>query len=269
MMAIAGRYISWELDTFEIMTYRSVVGFLIMVTFISMSGKWSLIPTQKFGTHIIRNAFHFSGQNLWFFAITAAPLAQVFALEFTSPLWVLMLSPLFLNERLTSLRVLAGLSGFVGILIVARPFSGEISIGVITAALSAIGFAGSLIFTKHLTKTEKTVATLFYLTAIQFVFGLLCAGIDGDIALPSLTSFVWVVVIGACGLLAHFCLTTALTLAPATVVVPIDFIRLPVIAIIGMILFEEGIDIYVFIGAFLIVSGNYANLWYESRHRES
>lgn len=269
MMAIAGRYISWELDTFEIMTYRSVVGFAIMVTFITLSGKWSLIPTQKLGTHIIRNAFHFSGQNLWFFAITAAPLAQVFALEFTSPLWVLLLSPLFLNERLTSLRVLAGLLGFVGILFVARPFSDEISIGVMTAALSAIGFAGSIIFTKHLTKSEKTVTILFYLTAIQFVFGLLCAGIDGDIALPSFASLGWVVVIGGAGLLAHFCLTTALTLAPATVVVPIDFIRLPVIAIIGMILFEEGIDIYVFIGAFLIVSGNYANLWYESRHRES
>ena len=269
MMAIAGRYISWELDTFEIMTYRSVVGFAIMVTFITLSGKWSLIPTQKLGTHLIRNAFHFSGQNLWFFAITAAPLAQVFALEFTSPLWVLLLSPLFLNERLTSLRVLAGLLGFVGILFVARPFSGEISIGVMTAALSAIGFAGSIIFTKHLTKTEKTVTILFYLTAIQFVFGLLCAGIDEDIALPSFASLGWVVVIGGAGLLAHFCLTTALTLAPATVVVPIDFIRLPVIAIIGMILFNEGIDIYVFIGAVLIVSGNYANLWYESRHRES
>lgn len=265
LMAVAGRYISWELDTFEIMTYRSIVGLSIMTLFISMTGKWHHVKTKRFGTHLVRNAFHFSGQNLWFFAITAAPLAQVFALEFTSPLWVLLLSPLFLNENLTRLRIIAGILGFIGILIVARPFVGSLNIGVITAALSAIGFAGSIIFTKRLTRTEKTVTILFYLTATQLVFGLICAGYDGDIAVPTGASLIWVAAIGAAGLLAHFCLTSALARAPATVVVPIDFIRLPVVAIVGMTLFHEPLDIYVFIGAILIFSGNYANLWAESK----
>lgn len=265
LMAVAGRYISWELDTFEIMTYRSIVGLSIMTLFISMTGKWYHVKTKRFGTHLVRNAFHFSGQNLWFFAITAAPLAQVFALEFTSPLWVLLLSPLFLNEKLTRLRIVAGILGFIGILIVARPFVGSLNIGVITAALSAIGFAGSIIFTKRLTRTEKTVTILFYLTATQLVFGLICAGYDGDIAVPTGASLIWVAAIGAAGLLAHFCLTSALARAPATVVVPIDFIRLPVVAIVGMTLFHEPLDIYVFIGAILIFSGNYANLWAESK----
>lgn len=265
LMAIAGRYISWELDTFEIMTYRSIVGLIIMVLFISLTRRWSAIRTNRLPLHITRNAFHFTGQNLWFFAITAAPLAQIFALEFTSPLWVLLLSPLFLQEKLTPLRVLAGLLGFIGILIVARPIGGNINIGIITAGLSAIGFAGSVIFTKLLTRTEKTVTILFYLTLIQLIFGLICAGYDGDIQLPSSSSIGWVVAIGGAGLLAHFCLTSALALAPATVVVPIDFIRLPVVAIAGMVLFQEPLDIFVFVGASLIFVGNYANLWVESK----
>ncbi len=264
-MAVAGRAISFELDTFEIMMYRSIVGICVVLILGRMFGTLGQITKRNLGTHFIRNISHFAGQNLWFYAITVVPLAQVFALEFTSPLWVLLLSPLLLNERWTQMRVLAGVMGFVGILIVTRPTGQSLNIGVIAAALSAIGFAGSAIFTKRLTRTETITCILFYLTVMQLAFGVICAGYDGDIAMPSLDTLPWLVLIGFAGLVAHFCLTTALSLAPATVVMPVDFIRLPVIAMVGMLVYAEAIDMWVFIGAAIIFTGNYMNIWSETR----
>ena len=92
-MAVAGRAVSFELDTFEIMMYRSIVGFVLVLGVARLTGQIGTITTRSPRMHIIRNLCHFTGQNLWFYAITVIPLAQVFALEFTAPLWVLILSP--------------------------------------------------------------------------------------------------------------------------------------------------------------------------------
>ena len=264
-MAVGGRSVSFELDTFEIMMFRSFVGFLVVVGFAKMLSTLSEVKYDRLGTHALRNVFHFAGQNLWFYALTLIPLAQVVALEFTSPLWVLVLSPLFLGERLTRIRVIAAICGFVGVLIVARPSPETISVGMISAAIAAIGFAGTMILTKRLTRTQSLTCILFWMTAMQAVLGIVCAGYDGDIAVPSLPSVPWLVLIGLAGLCAHFCLTKALTLAPATVIVPVDFLRLPVLAIIGLTLYAEPLDIFVILGAIIIFGANYANIWAETR----
>jgi len=266
-MAVAGRAVSFELDTFEIMMYRSVVGFVLVVAVARATGRVRGITTRSPGLHLIRNISHFTGQNLWFYAITMIPLAQVFALEFTSPLWVLVLSPLLLGERMTRVRALAALIGFSGILIVARPNAETINTGTLAAAAAAIGFAGSILATKRLTRTDTLTCILFWMTATQILFGLVCAGIDGDIALPSRASVPWLVVIGCAGLMAHVCLTTALSIAPATVVTPVDFLRLPLIAVIGLMVYGEAIDAFVLIGAAIIFGANYLNLWIETRKR--
>jgi drug/metabolite transporter (DMT)-like permease len=264
-MAVAGREAAFDLDTFEIMLYRSIVGVVIVFAILTLTGRWGQVTRRHPGLQIMRNLAHFSGQNLWFYAVTVIPLAQVFALEFTSPLWVLVLSPLVLGERMTPMRTLAAVMGFIGILIVARPDPETLNPGVITAALSAICFAFTIMLTKKLTRTESIACILFYLTTTQVVFGLIAAGYDGDIALPSATSLPYVAVIGCAGLLAHFCLTNALSIAPATVVIPIDFTRLPVIAIVGMLLYNEPLDLFVFAGALVIFAGNYLNIWHETR----
>jgi drug/metabolite transporter (DMT)-like permease len=264
-MAVAGREVAVQLDTFEIMMYRSLLGLFIVLSIAGCTGAWRQISTQHMGTHVMRNTAHFAGQNLWFFAVTVIPLAQVFAIEFTSPLWVIVLSPLILGERLTRMRVGAALVGFIGILIVARPTVEGINAGVVAAASAAIFFALTIMLTKKLTRTQSITGILFFLTAMQLVMGVICAGFDGDIAVPNAQALPYVLLIGVAGLLAHFCLTNALSIAPATVVVPIDFIRLPVIAIVGMLVYQEALDIWVFVGAGVIFIGNYANLWVESR----
>ncbi len=264
-MAVAGREASSDLDTFEIMMYRSFIGIVIVAVVAGVTGTWKEITKRHIGTHFIRNAAHFTGQNLWFYAVTVIPLAQVFALEFTSPLWVIILAPFILGERLTAIRALAAVMGFIGILIVARPDATTLNAGVIAAASSAIFFALTTMFTKRLTRTETVTCILAYLTVIQAIFGIICAGYDGDIATPTAQTLPYLLMIGCAGLVAHFCITKALTIAPAMVVVPIDFVRLPVIAVIGMLLYQEQLDVWVFVGAAIIFSGNYMNIWWETR----
>lgn len=259
-MAVAGRAVSLELDTFEIMLYRSLTGIVIVVGVAIMTGTLGQVGRQRLGLHFIRNISHFAGQNLWFFAISAIPLAQVFALEFTTPVWVILLSPLLLGERLTRRGMIAATLGFVGILIVARPDPENLSPGLLAAAGCAVFFALSAIFTRKLTRTDSITTILVYLTTMQAVFGLICAGLDGDIALPSMASLPWVILIGCAGLLAHFCLTTALGLAPASIVMPMDFARLPTIAVIGMLVYDEPLQVLVFVGAAVIFVANYINV---------
>ena len=266
-MAVAGREVAGSLDTFEIMMYRSFVGAVIVCALAGATGAWRSIQTVRIRTHLFRNLAHFTGQNLWFYAVTVIPLAQVFALEFTSPIWVIVLSPLVLGERLTLVRAFAAIMGFIGILIVARPDMAGLNTGVITAASSAIFFALTIMLTKRLTRNEGITSILFWLTVMQLVMGIIMAGWDGDIALPDSRTGPWVLLIGCAGLLAHFCLTNALAIAPATVVVPIDFIRLPTIAVIGMLVYGEAIDVWVLVGATVIFAGNDLNLWVETRRR--
>jgi len=266
-MAIAGREVSFELDTFEIMMYRSVIGLALLLIVASVTRTRRTITGRKLGLHLVRNVFHFTGQNLWFYAITLIPLAQVFALEFTSPLWVLILSPLVLGERLTSIRILAAVFGFIGILIVTRPSVETVNIGTLAALGAAIGFAGSIIATKRLTRSETLTCILFWMTFSQSILGVICAGFDADIALPSIESTPWLMLIALGGLGAHFCLTTALSMAPATLVTPVDFLRLPVIALLGLVLYQEQIELLVILGAAIIFGANYLNLWSETRRK--
>ncbi len=266
-MAVAGRAVSLDHDTFEIMLYRSIVGFLIVLIVARATGHLGEVRRDRLGLHALRNLAHFTGQNLWFLAITLIPLAQVFALEFTSPLWVLVLSPLVLGERMTRIRVLAATLGFVGILMVTRPSPETLGLGQLAAACAALGFAGSILATKRLTRHETLTSILFWMTLMQIGLGLLCAGYDGDIALPSAAALPWLVLIGLAGLVAHLCLTTALSLAPATLVVPVDFLRLPLIAVIALFLYGETVEIWVILGAAVIFGANYLNLWHETRQK--
>ena len=259
-MAIAGREIAENLDTFEIMLYRSIIGFMIVISVAYAADTMKEVNFQCFSIHIIRNVFHFTGQNLWFFALQLIPLAQLFALEFTSPIWVMLLAPILLGEKLTLRKFFLVALGFIGVLIVARPEIGALNTGILAGAAAAIGFAGAAILTRKLTHTDSLTKILFFLTGLQLLFGLICAGYDGDIALPNSSSLPWVIVIGTAGLMAHLCLTKSLSMAPASVVMPIDFARLPLIAILAVIFYDEALDIFVILGASLILLSNYVNL---------
>ncbi|WP_109666133.1 DMT family transporter [Roseicyclus mahoneyensis] len=259
-MAVAGRAASLELDTFEMMTYRSMIGLVVVLAVASWAGTLRQVTTRHLGVQFLRNLSHFTGQNLWFYAITVAPLALVFALEFTSPLWTMIFAALFLGERLTGWKVLAGVMGFAGVLIVVQPGAQPVSMGMVAAATAAVFFATTAILTKRLTRTESITCILFWLTAMQLVIGLIACLWDGDMAVPSVAMLPWIAVIGLGGLTAHFCLTNALSIAPASVVMPMDFARLPAIAVVGMLFYAEALQWGVVVGAIVIFGANYLNI---------
>ncbi|MCB2116802.1 MAG: DMT family transporter [Rhodobacteraceae bacterium] len=265
-LAVSGRALAGSLDTFEMMLYRSLIGVLVIVTLASATGRLAEIDRRRLGVHVLRNALHFAGQNLWLAALALIPLAQLFAVEFSYPILVALTAPLFLGERLAPMRLLSAAIGFAGILIVARPFGADgLSLGLLFALLSALGFAGSAIVTKRLTRGTTVLCILFWLTVLQSLFGLLCAGWDGRIALPPAAALPWVLLMGLAGVTAHLCLTKALSLAPASVVTPVDFLRLPLIAVIGMLFYGEPLDAWVLVGGAVIFAANWLNLWSEGR----
>lgn len=266
-MAVAGRTLSSDLSSFEMMMYRSFIGLFIILIVGTVFGKFGEIRFDRLKLHGLRNLCHFTGQNLWFNALPLITLAQVFALEFTSPIWVVVFAVLFAGEALTRPRIFAVALGFIGAMMVARPGIGGDPLGLALAASSAIFFAGSIVSTRMLTRTETTFGILFWLTVMQAVMGLVTTGWDGQITWPSLANWPWVVVIGCAGLLAHTCLTNALSVAPAIVVTPMDFLRLPAITIIGAAFYAEPFNFWVILGAALIFAGNYANVWAETRRR--
>lgn len=264
-MAVAARQIDGRHDTFEIMAARSAVGLVIVVAVAAAMGRLGDIRTERLPGHVLRNIIHFTGQNLWFWALTMIPLAQVFALEFTSPLWVILLSPLLLGESLTRRRLIAAGLGFLGILIVARPDFSRLDPGVLAAAGSALCFALTSILTKRLTRGEGIVSILFWLTLMQLALGAATAAWDGVVRWPDAGTLPWLALIGGAGVLAHLCLTSALRLAPASFVTPMDFLRLPLIAGIGMAVYDEPVDLFVLAGAALILGANLMNLRAETR----
>ncbi|WP_050525635.1 DMT family transporter [Pseudorhodobacter aquimaris] len=259
-MAVAGRHVSATHDTFEIMTLRSLVGFVIVTTIALATRRMHEVRITRLPRHILRNVMHFSGQNLWFWALTMIPLGQVFALEFTAPIWLILLAPIFLGETLTRKKLAAAALGLTGTMIVARPDFSAFNPGIAAAAAAAICFAATNIATKALTRHETITSIMFWLTGMQLVMGMVMAGYDGAVTLPTAQTLPILALIGLCGLVAHFCLTTALSLAPASVIIPMDFLRLPLAFTVGWLLYGETVGLPVILGAAFILTGITINL---------
>ena len=259
-MAIAGKEISLQIDTFEILFFRSVIGVCIILFFLVKKNLLREINLKQIRTHLKRNLAHFIGQNLWLYALASITLAEVTSLEFTMPIWIVFFSYLMLNEKLDKYKIISVCIGFVGVLITVRPDIETLNLGLIAAAISAIVFALTNIYTRKLTRTESTLTILFFLTSMQLVFGLITSLLDGQLDIPTNENIFWIVTIGFAGLGAHYCITTALSLAPPTVVAPIDLLRLPIVVLIGVFFYSEQGDIFIYFGASLIIFANWLNL---------
>ncbi|MCF6271804.1 MAG: DMT family transporter [Rhodobacteraceae bacterium] len=260
LMAISGRAILLEINTFELMLYRSIIGVLIVSFALSRSNRgFSQLKTAIPAQHLIRSIVHFTGQNLWLYAVAIIPLAQLVALEFTNPLWVALLAPLLLGERLTRQKFIIVIMGFIGVLIVARPGVEPLNLGHLAAILAAIGFALTNIATRRIMRHDTVLTLLFWMTLSQAVMSFFLS-LPGGIPWPEPALWPWIFIMGITGLSAHYCLTQALNIAPATTVAPMDFIRLPISAVVGVMLYQEPLLITVFIGGAIILFANYLNL---------
>ena len=259
-MAVAARSAQAELSSLQLMAWRSVIGFFIVLALLAFSARGfvQIIPTRP-DLHIVRNVFHFAGQNLWLYGVMLIPLSQLVALEFTMPIWVALLAPLVLGEALTRRGVFAAVLGFIGVLIVAQPGVAPLNSGHLAAFVSAIAFALNIMFTKKIMRYDSVLCVLFWMTTLQAAMGFLL-GLWFGLAWPSLAVLPAVAVVGVAGLTAHLSLTHALALAPASLVAPMEFLRLPLIAVVGMWLYGEALDLLVFVGAAVIFASNLINM---------
>jgi drug/metabolite transporter (DMT)-like permease len=257
LMGVAGRELSAEMDTFGILLARGIVGLLVVLVLLQWNG-WHHAKTARPLTHLFRNIVHYGGQFGWFYGIALLPMAQVFALEFTVPLWGLLLAVLALGERLTIPRVIALVLGLLGVLVILRPGVVPLSVAVLAVLGSAVCYAIAHISTKSLITTDSPLNIIFYMTLMQLPIGIVMAWSTFQIPSPAL--WPWVIVVGLTALSAHYCLARALARGDASMVLPLDFLRLPVIAIVAAWLYAELIDVFLFAGAALMIIGNLVSL---------
>ncbi len=258
VMAIAGRETTRELDVFQIMEMRSILGLFMLYPLIHLGGGFTALKTARPWEHIGRNVAHYGAQFAWFVSLTLIPLAQVISIEFTMPIWTAILAVAFLGERMGLWKNLAVVLGVVGVVLIVRPGTNEVVPGQLIALAAAVGFAISVTMVKSLTRTDSVVVILFWMLVIQSAIGLVPA-----LAVwrwPSPPAWGWIVVIAFLGTYSHYCLTRAMLHADATIVVPMDFLRVPLTALAGWLIYGERLDTFTILGAALILSGNLLNL---------
>jgi drug/metabolite transporter (DMT)-like permease len=258
IMVVAGRETTRELNVFQIMEVRSLLGFLLLYPLIRRSGGFAALKTSRLPLHVVRNLTHYSAQLGWFFALTLIPLGQVVAIEFTMPIWTAIIAASFLGEHMTPWKLAAIALGVVGVVIIVRPATGEVNPGQLIALGAAVGFGISMALLKSLTRTESALAVIFWMLVVQSVAGFLPTLYVW--IWPSAHGWAWMGVIAVCGTFSHYCLANAMRYADATVVVPMDFLRVPLTAAVGWLIYSERLDIFTVLGAALILAGNLLNL---------
>jgi drug/metabolite transporter (DMT)-like permease len=241
------------------MIMRSGIALILLSPVVFLWYRGDPVRTRRLPWHIARNLVHFAGQYCWFLALALIPIAQVIAIEFTLPLWTALLAAAFLGERLTGSRIAAVVLGLLGIFLIMGPGVASFSAGQAVALAAAMLLGSAIIITKSLTRTDSPLTIIFYMFFIQTIIGLPAA--IGVWQWPPQELWPWILVIGIAGTFSHFCLAKAISLADATVVVPMDFLRVPLSALAGWLLYDEGVDIWLALGSTLILAGNAVNLW--------
>lgn len=261
-MAIAVRELARTMGSFEILFLRSVVALAIMAALLPYFGLRAL-RTQRLGLHAARNVLHFGGQYAWVYAISLLPLATVFAIEFTMPVWAVVLAVLILGEHLNRGRVVMLVLGLAGILIILKPGIEPVPPAALVMLAGAFAYASIMIATKRLAQSDTAFAILFYMSVIQAPLGLVPA--LKEWVAPGPADLPWIVAVGASGLVAHFCMTRSFRIADASLVVPVDFLRLPLITVVGVLFYNEPLELSVLLGAAVIFAGTYYSIRRESR----
>ncbi|PTE11492.1 DMT family transporter [Mesorhizobium helmanticense] len=257
-MSVAGRATTAELNVFQVLELRSVIGLLILLPLVMASGGFAAMRTKRPVAHIARNVIHYTGQAAWLYALTLIPLGVLISIEFTTPIWTAILAVAFLGERLSRPRLAAIVLGLIGVVIIVRPGIGAVNPGYVVVLGAAVCFGISVVLVKSLTKTDSVVRIIFWMLVIQSVIGLVPALYQWRN--PPLELWPWIVLIAFTGMSSHFCMARALGYADATVISPMDFLRVPLSALIGWLLYHEQIDAFTAGGALLILMGNLLNL---------
>lgn len=265
VMAVSIRELSRHgLTIFEILAIRS--GGTLLLVLLLLAARPSLRPyvrTQRLGLQLLRNVIHYAGQFAWAISLTILPLAMVFALEFTMPAWTALLAVWLLREKLTASRIGIVVLGLVGVLVILRPGVTAFNPTALLVLGAALCYAIVMVATKKLTATETTFGIIFWMGVIQFPLSLI--GSNNSVFFNFGTGHILPAIgLAVAGTSSHYCLANAFRSGDATLVVPLDFMRIPLIAVVGWAFYGERLDVFVLLGAVIIMSGIIWNLRAES-----
>lgn len=250
VMAGLIRYLSADMHAFQIAFIRNVAGLVFMMPWLMRVGFGGL-RTQRFGLYVLRGATSICAMLSFFYALTAMPLAEATALNFTVPIFATILAIVFLGEVVRARRWTAILIGFAGVMVILRPGLEVISLPALLALFSALMVGASAVTIRLLSTTESPNAIVLYMMVFLVPLSLP----------PAL--FVWRdptwlqlglgALIGLFGTFAHQCYTRALYAAEASAVIPFDFARLIFAAAIGWAVFDQSSGLWTWVGAIIIV----------------
>jgi len=251
-MAAVARHFTGEIHTFEIVFFRSVFGGVFLLPWLFKVGLVGL-KTQRVGMHLVRGGIGLAVIYLLFSAVARTPLGEVAAIMSTRPMVASLAAIVILHEAAHGRRWAATVIGFIGALLIIRPGISDVSTGAILAFLAVIGMAMLTIVMKSLARTEAPDT----IVAWQMMVFTPCALIPALFVwqTPDIWQFLLLASTGLFGTMTQRCLTRAYASADATVIMPFDFTRLIFSALLGLILFQEFPDIWVWIGGLIILTG--------------
>ncbi len=257
------RMLTADIPVHQIVFVRGVVSVLLLVPWLASQGLQSL-ATRRFGLLMGRGTLTSIGLITWIFALARLPLADAVALHFTLPLFGILLAAYFLREQLNIHRAAMTAIGFLGTLVILRPGVETLDILSLIVLLSALAYAGTGIQTKILVRTESSAAIVFYVsafTAVAFVIPCLFQWAE-----PTALQWAMLVGVAAFNVVAQSCMNRAFAVADASFVLPFDFLRLPFAVVAGLFLFSETPDIWTILGAAIIFGATYFNTMRERRY---
>jgi drug/metabolite transporter (DMT)-like permease len=244
------RFASDELHSFQIGFLRSVFGLIFLLPIILKGWDFSDLRVKRPKLHIIRGALSAMNTLAWFTAIAIMPLGEAVALNFTSPLFATLLAAIFLGEAVRARRWTATIVGFIGVLIVVRPGGETVQLGAILALGSALSIAVNVLLIRVMSQEDSTraIVTTFNLAIVFFTL------IPAMVVWTWPSPLMWAVTfaVGVTTTVAHLLLTKAMSLAEASAIVPLEFIRLPLAVLIGFVWFSEILDGWTILGATII-----------------
>jgi len=256
------RVLSLEMPTATILFFRSAFSLPILLLWMLAAGRTTRIRTERVRWHFARAIAGVGSLACLIVAYRHLDFALATALAFTTPLWVIILSILFIGERPGWRRSAATALGFIGVLIIIRPLP-ELGIGVWAALMSAALGATALSFLRHLSRLEPAETLLLYF----FLFSMIITAAPALHAghLPDLRQLLLLLAISTVGMAGLACAANAFSRADATVVAPFDFMRLPIAGIIGLLVFGEVPDPWLLLGAAVMIAALYMIIMFGRR----
>lgn len=253
LMAVVIRLASETQHPFEIAFFRNLFGLLFTLPLLFKHGP-GLLKTSKLPLYLLRCAIGTVGMMAGFWAIVHLPLAQAVAISYSTPLFVTIGAVWVLGETVRARRWAAVLIGFIGVIILLRPDADTFTGASLVALLAAVMSASVAISIKFLTRTESPDAIVVFTTALWVPMSLVPASLFWQT--PSGITWLWLVLAGLFGTVAHMCWTRALQLGDASILTPISFMQVLVVGVFGWWLFGESVDRYTLIGALIIFGSN-------------